>query len=189
METSIPLRKTLAQFLQTQTQPPPPPPTPTPTLPNFPIEPGNQPLDWVLQIEQPIEQPPDLVLPIEHPLPLPNAQQQQQQKNSFDFPTLVLAFCLTSAVEIAIQERSVNPLIFHLLCLMVVFAFASIFVAKYIAPKHPNAANKLDNVGVFFGFTAFFLAVTIPFPLCLQIISWITYGLSLLAILICHAYS
>ncbi|KAH7856935.1 hypothetical protein Vadar_007114 [Vaccinium darrowii] len=162
----LPLRKTLAQFFQEQPHPP------IPTPPSSPIEPQNPPR-------------PDFVLPItnEQQLqPIPNAQQQ----NNFDFPTLVLAFCLTGAMEIAIQYRTVNPFIFHLLCLMVVFAFASIFVAKSIALKHLNAARKLDSVGVFFGVTAFFLAVTISFPLCLRIISWIIYALSLVAILICN---
>ncbi|KAH7856392.1 hypothetical protein Vadar_000842 [Vaccinium darrowii] len=187
MDTTLPLRKTLSQ------RPPPP-------LPNSPIDPQNQPPNLVLQIEPPLplpnallletpnQQPPELVPPpIEQPLgqlPLPNAQPQQQ--NNFDFPTLVLAFCLTGALEIAIQYRTDNTLIFHLLCLMVVFAFASIFVAKSIASKHLNAARKLDSVGVFFGVTAFFFAITISFPLCLTIMSWIIYGLSLLAIIICN---
>ncbi|KAH7859246.1 hypothetical protein Vadar_033600 [Vaccinium darrowii] len=175
----IPLRKTLAQFLQTQ--PPPPPP------PSSPIEPQNQAPNLVLPIEQPLQLPNALPLEPQNQPPdfvaIPNAQQEQ---NHFDFTTLVITFCLTGAMEIAIQYRTVNPLIFHLLCLMVVLAFAPIFVAKYIAPKHANAARKLDPVGVFFGFTAFFLAVTISFPLCLRIISWIIYALSLLAIIICN---
>ncbi|KAH7856522.1 hypothetical protein Vadar_002446 [Vaccinium darrowii] len=176
----LPFRKTLPQLLQTQ--PPHPPPTPQSSS----IEPRNQAPDLVLPIEQPLQLPNARLLePQNQPdlVPIPNAQQEQ---NHFDFPTLVLAFCLTGAMEIAVQNHTVNPLIFHLLGQMVVFAFASIFVAKYIAPKHPNAARMLDHVGVFFGVTAFFLAVTISFPLCLVIISWIIYGLSLLAIIICN---
>ncbi|KAG5533533.1 hypothetical protein RHGRI_027650 [Rhododendron griersonianum] len=163
MGTIAPSKKTLAQLFQRQ------PPSP----PDSPIDPENQ--------------PPNLVLPIEQPLPLPNVQQQQQK--NLDFPILVVAFCLTSVVEIAIgslENHTVYPLSFHLLRLMIVFAFASIFVAKYIAPKKPNAARLLESVGVFFGVTAFFLAVTISFPRCLMIISWIIYALSLLAILLCN---
>ncbi|KAF7124641.1 hypothetical protein RHSIM_Rhsim12G0165400 [Rhododendron simsii] len=143
-------------------------PPPTPNLPNSPIEAPNQPPH---DLEQPIQQP--------------NAQQQQHQ-NNLDFPTLVVAFCLTGATEIAVQNHTVHPLYFHSLCLMVVLAFASIFVAKYIASEQPNAAGVLNNLGVFFGVTAFFFAVTISFPLCLRIISWIIYVISLLAILICN---
>ncbi|KAI8529045.1 hypothetical protein RHMOL_Rhmol12G0195200 [Rhododendron molle] len=165
-----PLKKTLAQFFRQ-------PPTPTPTLPNSPIEAPNQPPhDLALPIQQPLplpnallldpqNEPSDLVLPIQQP----NAQQQQHQ-NNLDFPTLVVAFCLTGATEIAaqsLQKHTVHPLYFHSLYLMVVVAFASIFVAKYIAPKQPNAARVLNNLGVFFGVTAFFFAVTISFPLCL----------------------
>ncbi|KAG5522934.1 hypothetical protein RHGRI_034924 [Rhododendron griersonianum] len=144
---------------------------PTPTPPNPPIQPPNK--------------PPDLAIPIQQLLPLPNAQQQ----NNLDFSILVVAFCLTCATEIAaqsLQNHTVHPLYFQSLWLMVVLAFASIFVAKYIASKQPNAARVLNNLGVFFGVTAFFFAVTISFPLGLRIISWIIYVLSLLAILICN---
>ncbi|KAH7856655.1 hypothetical protein Vadar_003969 [Vaccinium darrowii] len=163
----LPLRKTLAQFFQEQPQPP------IPTPPSSPTEPQNPSV-------------PDLVQPIAQQLPIPNAQQRQ---NNLDFPMLVVAFCLTVAIDTAaqsLQNHIVRPLHFHLLCLMVVFAFASIFVAKYISPKYPNAARVLDQAGVSFGVTAFFLAVTTSFPLCLMIISWIIYALSLLAIIICN---
>ncbi|KAH7850418.1 hypothetical protein Vadar_032602 [Vaccinium darrowii] len=158
----VALQRTLAQLVQRQAPPPP----------NSPIEPANQ--------------PPDFVLPIEPPLPLPNVQLQQ---NNLDFPILVAAFCLATATAIAVQSLqnlTVYPITFDLLCLMIMFAFASIFVAKYITPTKPNAACVLDIVGVFFGFTAFFIAFTISSPLWLRIISWIIYALSLLAILICY---
>ncbi|KAH7850316.1 hypothetical protein Vadar_030862 [Vaccinium darrowii] len=96
-------RNTMAQFLQRQ----PPPP-------NSPVEPENQPLDFVL--------------PIEPPLPLPNLQLQQ---NNLDFPILVVAFCLSAANAIAIQSLqnlTAYPITFHLLCLMIMFAFASMLI-------------------------------------------------------------
>ncbi|KAH7858821.1 hypothetical protein Vadar_028402 [Vaccinium darrowii] len=196
METTYPLREKLAQILQRQ--PPPRPQPPTPTLPNSLIKPQNQLPNLVPPIEQPLPlpndlllEPPELLPPIEQPLgplPLPNVQQQEQQQQhyNFDFPEQVIAFCLSGAMGIATQNHTVNPRIFHLLCLMVVFAFVSIFVAKSIAPKHPNAAHKLEYVGVFFGVTAFFLAVTVSFPLYLVIISWIIYAISLIVVLICN---
>ncbi|KAH7849540.1 hypothetical protein Vadar_019344 [Vaccinium darrowii] len=151
----------LAQLFQRQ-----PPPNP-------PVEPQNQ--------------PPDFVLPIEPPLPPPNLQLQQ---NNLDFPIHVVAFCLAAANAVAIQSLqnlTVYPITFHLLCLMIMFAFASIFVAKYITPTKPNAACLLEIVGVLFGVTAFFIAFTISFPLWLRIISWIIYAVSLGAIIICNA--
>ncbi|KAH7849746.1 hypothetical protein Vadar_022386 [Vaccinium darrowii] len=155
---------TILQLQNNLAQPPPPP--------NSPVEPQNQ--------------PPDFVLPIEPSLPLPNVQLQQ---NNLDFSILVVAFCLAAANAIAIQSLqnlTVYPITFHLLCLMIMFAFASIFVAKYITPTKPNAACVLEIVGVFFGVTAFFIAVTISFPLSLWIISWIIYAVSLVAILVCN---
>jgi hypothetical protein len=49
-------------------------------------------------------------------------------------------------------------------------------------PKFPVLARWLDVVGIFFAVTAFFTAITIPFPLYLQIITWVVYAISGLAI-------
>jgi hypothetical protein len=51
-------------------------------------------------------------------------------------------------------------------------------------PKFPVIAQMLDLVGVFFGVTAFFTAITIPFPLYLQIIAWVVYAITFLAVLV-----
>lgn len=118
----MPLKKKLAQLFQRQ------PPTP----PNSPVHPQNQPLH-------------DLVLPTEQPFPPPNVQQQ----DNLDFPILVVVFCLTGAIEIAIpslENQPVHPVTFHSLRLMIVLTIASIFVAKYIASKKHNAARLLESV-------------------------------------------
>ncbi|CAL5445065.1 unnamed protein product [Camellia sinensis] len=99
---------------------------------------------------------------------------------------LVLEFCLTAAFEIAIRSNQTPTqyysIAFHLVCLVMVFAFAFIFAAKYVSSKHPNLGRVLDHAGVVCGVTAFFVAITVSFLLCLKLISWIVYALSLLAI-------
>jgi hypothetical protein len=50
--------------------------------------------------------------------------------------------------------------------------------------KFPVIARVLDRVGVFFAVTAFFTTTTIPFPLCLQIITWVVYAISFFAVLV-----
>jgi hypothetical protein len=45
-------------------------------------------------------------------------------------------------------------------------------------------ARVLDLVGVFFAVTAYFTAITIPLPLWLQIIDWLVYAISFLAVLV-----
>ncbi|GMQ11092.1 hypothetical protein CsSME_00053858 [Camellia sinensis var. sinensis] len=105
-----------------------------------------------------------------------------------ELPMLVVEFCLTAAFEIAIRSnqtpRPYYSITFHLVCLVMVFAFAFIFVAKYISSKHPSLGRMLEHAGVVCGVTAFFVAITVSFPLCLKVISWIVYALSLLAIFI-----
>ncbi|GMQ11096.1 hypothetical protein CsSME_00053862 [Camellia sinensis var. sinensis] len=107
-----------------------------------------------------------------------------------ELPMLVLEFCLTAAFEIAIRSNQTPTqyysITFHLVCLVMVFAFAFIFVAKYVSSKHPNLGRLLDHAGVVCGVTAFFVAITVSFPLCLKLISWIVYALSLLAIFVCN---
>ncbi|XP_057480002.1 uncharacterized protein LOC130767224 isoform X2 [Actinidia eriantha] len=139
-----------------------PPPPPPPTSPS------------------PTQSPPDSLLVAVSPRP-PDAAVPNAQHNR-DFTKPVVAFCLATAVETAIrslQNSALYPVSFHFLCLFIVLAFASIVVSKYIAPKHPNGAPVLENLGVFFGVTAFFVAITMAFPLCLKVISWLIYGLLL----------
>ena len=91
---------------------------------------------------------------------------------------IIMGFCFTSALQIAHQYTktpSQLPLSFHLLSLTVVLTFSALFVAKLISSKYPVSAQVVDEVTVFFVTTAFFLAITIPMPLCLKFLSWAIY--------------
>ncbi|KAK9278389.1 hypothetical protein L1049_027954 [Liquidambar formosana] len=93
-------------------------------------------------------------------------------QQNLDWTKIILAFCFASAVDIAILSVQINsklPLTFHLLSLAISFTFASIFVAKFTTAKYPVTALVLNQMGVLFAATAFFLAVTIPFPLSLKV--------------------
>ncbi|CAL5442080.1 unnamed protein product [Camellia sinensis] len=127
--------------------------------------------------------PPTLDAPPEPVIPR-NAQQQD-----LELPKLVVAFCLTAAFEIAfrsVQTRKHYPITFQLLCLLMVFALAFLVVAKYIVANYPKSGRLLEHAGLLCGITAFFAAITVSFSLCLKLISWIVYALSLLAISICN---
>ncbi|GMQ11102.1 hypothetical protein CsSME_00053867 [Camellia sinensis var. sinensis] len=67
-----------------------------------------------------------------------------------------------------------------------VFALAFLVVAKYIVAKYPKSGRLLEHAGLLCGVTAFFAAITVFFSLCLKLISWMVYALSLLAISICN---
>ncbi|KAF5934028.1 hypothetical protein HYC85_030199 [Camellia sinensis] len=129
--------------------------------------------------------PPESALQAPPPPPLPSESVVQVPP---ELPMLVVEFCLTAAFEIAIRSNQTPTpyysITFHLVCLVMVFAFAFMFVAKYISSKHPNPGRVLEHAGVVCGVTAFFVAITVSFLLCLKLISWIVYALSLLAIFI-----
>ncbi|KAL7161070.1 hypothetical protein ACSBR2_041675 [Camellia fascicularis] len=127
----------------------------------------------------PLPLPPHLDAPLEPVIPR-NAQQQD-----LELPKLVIALCLTATFEItfrSVQTRKHYPITFQLLCLLMVFALAFLVVAKYIVANYPKPGRLLEHAGLLCGVTAFFVAITVSFPLCLKLISWIVYALSLLAI-------
>ncbi|KAI5660102.1 hypothetical protein M9H77_28895 [Catharanthus roseus] len=87
--------------------------------------------------------------------------------------SLLMSFCF-AAMSMAFQTLSTRPpkhlsLSFHVAGLGVVFALATFVLCKYIpAVRMRREAQFLENMGVFFGITAFFLDITIYFPLCLK---------------------
>ncbi|KAK9278970.1 hypothetical protein L1049_028552 [Liquidambar formosana] len=114
-----------------------------------------------------------------------------QAQQNLNWLKIVLAFCFSSAIDIALQSVQSHPQLpqtFHLLSLAILFSFASLFVAKFICSKFPIAAQVLEQVSVFFAATAFFLAVTIPFPQSLKCTTWAVYAVCVLTILICHRF-
>ena len=108
----------------------------------------------------------------------PVVAEQNIKLQNPQWQAMVMGFCFTSALQIALQYMktpSQLPLSFHLLSLTVVLTFSALFVAKLISSKYPVPAQVIDEVGVFFVNTAFFLAITIPMPLCLKFLTWAIY--------------
>ena len=108
-----------------------------------------------------------------------------------EWAEIVIAFCLAWATNIAllsVQEPSQLPVPFHLFSLAILLAFASTVVSKFMNPKFFLTVQVLEKCGVFFTVTAFFMAITIPFPFCLKFASWAVYVISALAILICGCF-
>nr|POE56999.1 hypothetical protein CFP56_45530 [Quercus suber] len=106
-----------------------------------------------------------------------------------DWADLMIGFCLSVAIEMASVSAQINTQLsatFHLLSLAILFTFACFFVSQFIKPKFLVAAQKLKNFGVFFSVTAFFMAITIPFPLYLKFATGAIYTISVFAIIICH---
>jgi len=104
-----------------------------------------------------------------------------------DWAKIMVTFCLASAPAIALtyaQVHSKYSPIFHVLSFELLLCFASFFVSKFMKSKFPVKARVLNLVGVFFAVTAYFTAITIPLPLWLQIIAWLVYAISFVAVLV-----
>ena len=96
-------------------------------------------------------------------------------------------FCLAFAPAIALTYAQIHSEFsptFHVVSFGCALCFTSFFISKFMKPKFPVIATVLEGVGVFFAVTAFFTAVTIPFPLCLQIITWVVYAITFLAVFV-----
>lgn len=127
-----------------------------------------------------------LIAPLLHLWPrfIPVLADEQRNLN---WPKFVIGFCFTAALDLLPGQIHPQPTItFHLLSQAIVFAFAPLFVARFIGERHQNVTQVLEEVGVFSAATAFFLCITIPLPLILKLTTWVVYGLSLLAISICN---
>jgi hypothetical protein len=112
-------------------------------------------------------------------------------QGNMDWTKIMVAFCLASAIDIAllsVQVHSQLPPAFHLLSLVILLAFASFFVSKFINSKFVVTAQVLQKFGVLFTVTAFFMAITIPSPFYLKLTGLAVYIISLLAILISSCF-
>ncbi|KAL6319064.1 hypothetical protein AAG906_001537 [Vitis piasezkii] len=101
------------------------------------------------------------------------------------WPMLVINSCCTWATQIAshtsFQPRLQPSLSCHLLSVATVFAFSSGFLSRFVISMFLRAARVLEHSAILFVVTAFFLAMTMSFPICLKCLSWPLYALCLLA--------
>ncbi|KAI7985873.1 hypothetical protein LOK49_LG14G00361 [Camellia lanceoleosa] len=109
--------------------------------------------------------------------PVAQAAPPPPQQQDLELPKLVAAFCLTAALQ-SVQTRNHYPITFQLLRLLMVLALAFLVVAKYVVANYPKPGRFLEHAGVLCGVTAFFGAITVSFPLCLKLISWMGLEIS-----------
>ena len=131
----------------------------------------------------------DGVDPVEVPAEAAGLVVVHHHIHNMDWADLMIGFCLSAALEMTsvyAQIKSQLPVTFHLLSLAILLAFACFFVSQFIKPKFLVKAQKLKNFGVFFSVTAFFMAITIPFPLYFKIATGAIYTISVFAIIISH---
>ncbi|KAF3437977.1 hypothetical protein FNV43_RR20733 [Rhamnella rubrinervis] len=100
---------------------------------------------------------------------------------------IIIGACFASAIKIALvcAEPDSRPLpIFHFLSFSILFGFASLFMSKAINTKFPNTARVLEGASVFFVVTAFFIAISIPFPLYLKLTVLVAFTVCLILVIL-----
>ncbi|KAG6672835.1 hypothetical protein I3842_16G078900 [Carya illinoinensis] len=110
-------------------------------------------------------------------------------KENMDWAPIIVAFCLSSATGVALSSPQLHPYYnysptSHLFSFTISLCFASFFVRHFINSKFLVTARVLYGVGIFFAVTAFFLAITIHFPMCLKLTTWLVYAVSFLVIFV-----
>ncbi|KAJ9677181.1 hypothetical protein PVL29_022269 [Vitis rotundifolia] len=154
----LPLRQQAVESLPTP--PPPPPPSPPPSLPY----------------------PEEVAQPVTHQVVEAHSHGEQNVQH---WPMLVINSCCNWATQIAsqtaFQPRLQPSLACHWLSVATVFAFSSAFISRFVISKSLRAARVLEHLAILFAVTAFFLAITMSFPICLKCLSWPLYALCLLA--------
>ncbi|KAL3512360.1 hypothetical protein ACH5RR_025077 [Cinchona calisaya] len=135
-----------------------------------------------------------------YPLPQPepaNCQllQQNHVHNQYqiypEWLSLIMGFCFT-AIGLGFQCQNSSghlSISSDMARLALVVSLAAFVISKYVSPNSASHARVLEYAGVFCGATAFFLVITVSFPLCLKLISWTIYVISIIWILLSHSFS
>jgi hypothetical protein len=130
------------------------------------------------------QQPPDEEAGPQGPQPRGLAL-EMVHNHVIDLANIIVYGGLPSASAVALtyaQIHSKYSPIFHVLSFEILLCFAFLLVGNFMNSRFLVIAQVLDLAGVFFGVTAFFTAISIPFPPCLQIITWVVYGFTLLSV-------
>ncbi|CAI9787293.1 unnamed protein product [Fraxinus pennsylvanica] len=109
------------------------------------------------------------------------------QPENVDWTGPIISFCFASAFGIAMlppSQRETLQMFFF--CVLVILAFSFMWVRKYIQSRYPYWAEKMELAGILCGSTAFFLGISMSFPLILKAFSGFIYILCLIVIFICN---
>ncbi|RXH85300.1 hypothetical protein DVH24_042068 [Malus domestica] len=144
----------------------------------------------------------------DHPDGEPDLESQVQQgpdrRKYNKFPTnnldskMIVGFCFTSAIGLALIRFQIPPgqlplsMTLDLLGLSVLFAFTCILVSKSIHSRYSlvgiSIAGLCHHFGIFFGVTAFFISITISFPLWFKCVAYSIYVAAFLLVVFCNLH-
>ncbi|CAN6693514.1 unnamed protein product [Malus baccata var. baccata] len=118
--------------------------------------------------------------------------------NNLDWAKIMVGFCLTAAMGLAFIRFQIPPsqlplpVIFDFLGLSVLLVFTCIMVSKSIHFSYFLAgisiADLSHHFGLFFGVTAFFIFITIPFPLWFKCVASSIYVAAIILVVYCNLH-
>nr|CCH50996.1 T3.3 [Malus x robusta] len=143
--------------------------------------------DLDLETIVPADQPPPPLLPA-------TAASSRTRKHNLDWAKTIVVYCLSTVIGMALFPIQLHSnqlaLTFCFLGLAILLAFACIMVSKFI--QHSNSPRIIVHLfhyfGVFFGVTAFYISVTIPFPVWFKCMASLIHVASGLVVLFCQHY-
>lgn len=109
-------------------------------------------------------------------------------KKNIEWQNMVLMFCFTTAIGIAIQSTEMNsqfPPSFQWLSLANVLTFSALFVAKFVGKVSPTTVKVLEQGAILLAATIFFLATTISLTQHLKYVTWAIYVVTMIVVFIC----
>ena len=109
-------------------------------------------------------------------------------KKNIEWQNIVLMFCFTTAIRIAIQSTEMNsqfPPSFQWLSLANVLTFSALFVAKFVGKVSPTTVKVLEQGAILLAATIFFLATTISLTQHLKYVTWAIYVVTMIVVFIC----
>ncbi|KAL9435125.1 hypothetical protein AB3S75_021398 [Citrus x aurantiifolia] len=114
----------------------------------------------------------------------------EEANQVFEWQNVIMAFCFSSSVEIAILFAETNSELspsFYVLSFAILLTFLFLFVSKLIAHKFAVASQLLEKGAIIVAATALVLVTTIPYSSNkLKYAAWALYAASLLTIVICN---
>ena len=107
-------------------------------------------------------------------------------KKNIKWQNIVLTFCFTTAIGIAIQSTDKNsqfPPSFQWLSLANVLTFSALFVAKFVGKVSPTAAKVLEQAAILLAATIFFLATAASSTQHFKYVTWAIYVVTMIVVL------
>ncbi|KAB2607485.1 hypothetical protein D8674_007202 [Pyrus ussuriensis x Pyrus communis] len=114
--------------------------------------------------------------------------------NNLDWAKIIVGFCFTTAIGLAFicfqipPDQLPLPVTFDFLGLSVLLAFTCILVSKSIHFGYSlfgiSIAGLSHHFGLFFGVTAFFISISIPFPFWFKCATYSIYVAAFILVLL-----